>query len=371
MKESFRTVSPLLTTGGIFRNLNLTPNTWIPGVTALLELAPNAIDEPSAVILSSSDDVDGFFSLDYGHRATGAGWWLHQAQEGIWRHYAISNRLATYDGTNRLGSMMWLGWGLCRGTDASGARPAFIEFDDAASRDSMFIRSGKRLVGDRVRLAANPALGGPVEQVVVAQGYEGIAWLANYSGYLPPDFDALNGKGFTQVIKPNPSNSQNTALQLQQRFTIQSYTGTTPSSGGTEPKWPTTLNATVTEEPPGTITWVNVGTAPTYGAVNARVENLTTIALPSGSSYTLTAIQAMGTRLRFTGALTANYSVILQTPAQFGASPGSNSAQWLVQNNTSGAFTLTFQTTATDPGVLVPQGQSRILWSDGVNMFLC
>jgi hypothetical protein len=102
--------------------------------------------------------------------------------------------------------------------------------------------------------------------------------------------------------------------------------------------------------------------------VNPHIEDLTTIALPSGSSYTPTAIQAIGTRLRFTRALTANYSVILQTPAQLEASPGSNSAQWLVQNNTSGVLTLRFKATATDPGVIVPQGRSRILWSNGVTM---
>ena len=78
-------------------------------------------------------------------------------------HWAISNRLATYDGTNLLGSVVWLGWGVGRGQSGSIGQkwPDFIEFDDAVSRDSMFIRSGKRLVGDRVRLAANPALGGP------------------------------------------------------------------------------------------------------------------------------------------------------------------------------------------------------------------
>jgi hypothetical protein len=141
------------------------------------------------------------------------------------------------------------------------------------------------------------------------------------------------------------------------------------TSSGTEPVLPAAIGATVIDNPGANqIVWVNVGTAPTYAVVNARIEDLTTIELPSGSSYTLTAIQAMGTRLRFTGALTANYSIILQTPAQVGAFPGSDSAQWLVQNDTSGVFTLALKATATDPGVIVPQGQSRILWSNGRTM---
>lgn len=344
---------------------------FLPGVTTSMTAFPAAPDV-HLYYLSSSDDPSAALTLNYGHPALGgAGWWMHHYQEGVsgLHHWAISNRLATYDGTNLLGSVVWLGWGVGRGQSGSIGQkwPDFIEFDDAVSRDSMFIRSGKRLVGDRVRLAANPALGGPAEQIVVASGYEGPVWLKNQR-YNAPNFDPLNSKGFTQCVRPNPANSSNSALQLIQRFQVQSVSGT-GTSGSTEPVWPTTIAATVTDNPGANqIVWVNVGTAPTYGVVNPHIEDLTTIALPNGSSYTPTAIQAMGTRLRFAGALAANYSVMLQTPAQLGASPGSNSAQWLVQNNTSGMFTLTFKATATDPGVIVPQGQSRILWSNGVTM---
>lgn len=63
--------------------------------------------------------------------------------------------------------------------------------------------------------------------------------------------------------------------------------------------------------------------------------------------------------LVLTGALTASISVIF--PAQAG--------QWTVQNNTTGAYTVTCKTAA-GTGVVVTQGRNSGIWCDATNIYL-
>jgi len=76
-----------------------------------------------------------------------------------------------------------------------------------------------------------------------------------------------------------------------------------------------------------------------------------------GANVTLTADEQRRLILVFTGALTANINVIVdETPWD-----------WIVFNNTTGAFTLTVKTTA-GTGIAVTQGKRATLHCDGVNV---
>jgi hypothetical protein len=65
--------------------------------------------------------------------------------------------------------------------------------------------------------------------------------------------------------------------------------------------------------------------------------------------------------LNFTGTLTAN--VTYQIPSGVGG-------EWIVQNNTSGAFTLTIDNVAVGTSVSVPSGGKALVYSDGTNINL-
>lgn len=94
-------------------------------------------------------------------------------------------------------------------------------------------------------------------------------------------------------------------------------------------------------------------TAFVQGSVNGR----TSKSVAGSSNVTLTAVEAGAAVLAFSGALTANIAVIV--PAA--------SAQWIVENNTTGAFTLTVKT-ASGSGIAVAQGQNAELFCDGTNV---
>jgi len=73
--------------------------------------------------------------------------------------------------------------------------------------------------------------------------------------------------------------------------------------------------------------------------------------------------QALNKTYTFTGVLTGNINV------KFPATGGS-SRQFVVFNNTTGAFTLTVKTTAGgSTGIAVTQGKKRLLWTDGTNVY--
>ena len=64
--------------------------------------------------------------------------------------------------------------------------------------------------------------------------------------------------------------------------------------------------------------------------------------------------------LNFTGTLTAN--VTYQIPSGVGG-------DWIVQNNTSGAFTLTIGNVAGGTSVSIPNGGKVLVYSDGTNIY--
>lgn len=91
--------------------------------------------------------------------------------------------------------------------------------------------------------------------------------------------------------------------------------------------------------------------------VQATVNGVSTVAVGGGVNVSLSAVQAGAGILRFTGALTANIAVIVPTVSR----------KWIVQNQTTGGFTLTVKTAA-GSGVLVTQGQTSGIWCDGANV---
>ena len=85
--------------------------------------------------------------------------------------------------------------------------------------------------------------------------------------------------------------------------------------------------------------------------------NLKSIAL-SGSSVTLTQVQAAYPILIFTGTLTAN--CIVNIPAQVG--------KWIVVNRTTGSFTVQFKTPL-GTGINAPQGYAVYTYGDATNIY--
>ena len=78
----------------------------------------------------------------------------------------------------------------------------------------------------------------------------------------------------------------------------------------------------------------------------------------TSADVTLTQLQSAYPVLIISGALTAARNLIF--PAVIG--------QWIVQNNTTGAFTLTAKT-ASGTGVTLTQGQSTYVYGDGTNIY--
>lgn len=92
-------------------------------------------------------------------------------------------------------------------------------------------------------------------------------------------------------------------------------------------------------------------------AINTLLRGRATVNVAGGAGVTLTLAQHTLPILILTGALTANINVIF--PASGGI--------WIVRNQTTGAFTVTCKTAA-GAGVLVRQGLTQTIWSDGVNV---
>ncbi len=91
-----------------------------------------------------------------------------------------------------------------------------------------------------------------------------------------------------------------------------------------------------------------------------------TLSVAGGADVTLTGpptgSQSLYKAYELTGLLTANINVKFQSDY--------SSAQFVVFNNTTGAFTLTVKTTAGgSTGIAVTQGKKRLLWTDGTNVY--
>ena len=96
----------------------------------------------------------------------------------------------------------------------------------------------------------------------------------------------------------------------------------------------------------------------TTGFVQGTVGGRLVLSVAGGINVTLTAVQAGNAILEFTGALTANISVIV---------PISPTRPWIAYNNTSGAYSLTVKTSA-GTGVVVRQTKRSLLYVDGTNV---
>lgn len=96
----------------------------------------------------------------------------------------------------------------------------------------------------------------------------------------------------------------------------------------------------------------------TTAFVQDTVGGVLSKSVAGGVNVTLTAVEAGNGILIFTGALTANISVIV---------PTSPTRSWVVRNSTSGAFTLTVKTAA-GTGVVVTQGKAEFIYTDGTNV---
>jgi hypothetical protein len=83
------------------------------------------------------------------------------------------------------------------------------------------------------------------------------------------------------------------------------------------------------------------------------------LSVAGGTDVTLSAVQANNAVLNFTGALTGNINVIVPL--------GTNPREWIVTNNTTGAYTLTVKG-ASGTGVAVDQGGFANLYQDGTNV---
>ncbi len=103
----------------------------------------------------------------------------------------------------------------------------------------------------------------------------------------------------------------------------------------------------------------NVNNPDTGGANWQPINNVgITSKTLTGSDVTLTNSEAAKDIIVLSGTLTANVNLIVPVFVK----------QWIVANNTSGAFTVTVKT-ASGTGGLVTQGTSRVFYGDGTNVY--
>lgn len=101
----------------------------------------------------------------------------------------------------------------------------------------------------------------------------------------------------------------------------------------------------------------NTTQAASTAFVRTAVAGLLSKSVAGGVTVNLTAAEAGNAVLSLSGALTANIAVTV--PAISG--------WWIVENKTTGAYTLTVKTPA-GTGVVVVQGKKKMVWCDGVNV---
>lgn len=99
-----------------------------------------------------------------------------------------------------------------------------------------------------------------------------------------------------------------------------------------------------------------------FGYIDSALGGVTTKSVTgvTATPVVLTASEYRNLILNFTGTLTAN--VTYQIPSGVGG-------EWIVSNNTTGAFTLTIDNVAAGASVVVPQGFRQTVYSDGTNVY--
>ncbi|MFJ3045320.1 gp53-like domain-containing protein, partial [Herbaspirillum chlorophenolicum] len=105
----------------------------------------------------------------------------------------------------------------------------------------------------------------------------------------------------------------------------------------------------------------NTNNPDTGGANWAPIDGygITAVTGLTNANVTLSATQYAKKIITLAGTLTGNVQIIFPTTMQ----------QWLVVNNTTGAFTVTCKT-ASGTGAAVPQGGVQSFWGDGTNLNL-
>jgi hypothetical protein len=99
-----------------------------------------------------------------------------------------------------------------------------------------------------------------------------------------------------------------------------------------------------------------------FGLIDTALGSTVSISVTgvTATPVVLTVTQYRNLILNFTGTLTAN--VTYQVPAGVGG-------EWIVTNNTTGAFTLTIANVAAGASAVVPTGARQTLYSDGTNIY--
>lgn len=91
--------------------------------------------------------------------------------------------------------------------------------------------------------------------------------------------------------------------------------------------------------------------------LDAAFGNTTSVSLTS-SNVTLTSSQCQAMQIKFTGAISAN--IIVTVPAIGG--------RWTFTNATSGSYNVTIASAGGGTSIVIPQGYSTLLFSDGTNI---
>ena len=116
------------------------------------------------------------------------------------------------------------------------------------------------------------------------------------------------------------------------------------------------------EQPAASSTNWDVPLNANFGYIDSALGGTTTKSVTgvSATPVVLTASEYRSLILNFTGTLTAN--VTYQIPSGVGG-------EWIVSNNTTGAFTLTIDNVAVGASAVIPQGSRRLVYSDGTNVY--
>ncbi len=116
------------------------------------------------------------------------------------------------------------------------------------------------------------------------------------------------------------------------------------------------------EQPAASSTNWDVPLNANFGYLDSALGGTTTKSVTgvSATPVVLTAAEYRSLILNFTGTLTAN--VTYQVPSGVGG-------EWIVSNNTTGAFTLTIGNVAAGASAVIPTGSRRLVYSDGTNVY--
>ena len=94
-----------------------------------------------------------------------------------------------------------------------------------------------------------------------------------------------------------------------------------------------------------------------YDSLDSAIAGRLSLSVAGSANVTLTAAQALNALIELTGALTGAIAVIV---------PASNKL-YHVYNNTTGAYVLTFRTSA-GSGIVIPQGRKKFVYCDATNV---